>query len=109
MAASAASCTSSRVSMNRTASRLCNVLRKWLPTADWSTSLTRFSMVPTIEITLGARVSDTWICTCRSMVNTKPSRLLPTIGSSRASRLWAWDAAVAQFSERMNVGTSSAA
>src|SRR6266545_4304801 len=82
--------------MNRTASRACRVLRKWLPTADCSTSLTRFSIVPTIEITLGARVSETWICTCRSMVNTNPSRLLPTIDSSRASRLCAWDAAVAR-------------
>ena len=53
--------------MNRTASRSCSVLRKWLPTAACSTSLTRFCIVPTIEMTFGARVSGTWICTCRSM------------------------------------------
>ena len=40
--------------MNRTASRPCSVLRKWLPTADCSTSLTRFCIVPTIEMTFGA-------------------------------------------------------
>ena len=66
--------------MNLTASRLCSVLRKWLPTADCSTSLTRLSIVPTIEITFGARVSGTWICTCRSILKTNPSRLLPSIG-----------------------------
>ena len=85
------------------------MLRKWLPTADCSTSLTRLSIVPTIEITFGALVSDTWICTCRSMVKMKPSRLLPTMGSSRASRSCAWLWALAQFSVRMNVGTISAA
>jgi hypothetical protein len=49
--------------------------------------LTRFFIVPTIEMTFGARWSGTWIWTWRSMVKTKPSRLLPTIGSSRASQV----------------------
>ena len=40
--------------MNCTASSACSVLRKWLPTADCSTSLTRLRIVPTIEITFGA-------------------------------------------------------
>ena len=75
MASNAAACTCWRVSMKRTASSACSVLRKWLPTADCSTSLTRLRMVPTIEMTFGAVVSGTWICTCRSMRNTKPSRL----------------------------------
>ena len=79
--------------MNRTASRLCSVLRKWLPTAACSTSLTRFCIVPTIEMTFGARVSGTWICTCRSMRNTKPSRLFASIGDRCASRLCAVDTA----------------
>ena len=108
MASNAAACTSRRVSMNFTASSACSVLRKWLPTADCSTSLTRFRIVPTIEMTLGARVSGTWICTCRSIWNTKPSRLLPTIDDSCASRSCASDVASAQFNVRMNVGTISA-
>ena len=109
MASNAAACTSCRVSMNFTASSACSVLRKWLPTADCSTSLTRLRIVPTIEITLGAFVSGTWICTWRSIWKTKPSRLLPTIDDSCASRSWASDVASAQFSVRMNVGTISAA
>ena len=40
--------------MNWTASSACSVLRKWLPTADCSTSLTRLRIVPTIEMTFGA-------------------------------------------------------
>ena len=95
--------------MNRTASSACSVLRKWLPTAACSTSFTRFCIVPTIEITFGAFVSGTWICTCRSIWNTKPSRLLPSIGDSCASRLCAVDAASAQLSVRIDVGTISAA
>ena len=82
-----------RVSMKRTASRLWSVLRKWLPTAACSTSFTRFCIVPTIEMTFGARVSGTWICTCRSMRNTKPSRLFASIGERCASRLCAVDTA----------------
>ena len=35
--------------------------------------------MPTIEMTRGALVSGTWICTCKSMWNTKPSLLLATI------------------------------
>ena len=54
MASNAAACTSRRVSMNLTASSACSVLRKWLPTADCSTSLTRLRIVPTIEMTFGA-------------------------------------------------------
>ena len=108
IASNAAACTSRRVSMNFTASSACSVLRKWLPTADCSTSLTRFRIVPTIEITFGALVSGTWICTCRSIWNTKPSRLLPTIEDSWASRSCASDVASAQFNVRMNVGTISA-
>ena len=46
-------------------------------------------IVPTMEITLGAAVSGTWICTCSSIVKTKPSRLLATICDSCASSLWA--------------------
>ena len=65
--------------------------------------------MPTIEITFGALVSGTWICTCRSIWKTKPSRLLPTIDDSCASRSWASDVASAQLSVRMNVGTISAA
>ena len=109
IASYALSCTWARVSMNRTASRLCNVLRKWLPTAACSTSFTRFCIVPTIEITFGARVSGTWICTCRSMRNTKPSRLFASIGDRCASRLCAVDTALAQLSVRIDVGTISAA
>ena len=108
-ASNAARCTAWRVSMNCTASSAWSVLRKWLPTADCSTSLTRLTMVPTIEMTFGARVSDTWICTCRSMVNTKPSRLLPMIGSRRESRSCACEFDVDQLSVRMKVGTTSAA
>jgi len=84
------------------------VLRKWFPTADCSTSLTRLRIVPTIEMTFGARVSGTWICTWRSISNTKPSRLLPMIDESCASRSCASDVAAAQLSVRMNVGTISA-
>ena len=109
IASNAAACTSWRVSMNFTASSACSVLRKWLPTALCSTSLTRLRMVPTIEITFGALVSGTWICTWRSIWKTKPSRLLPTIDDSCASRSCASDVASAQLSVRMNVGTISAA
>jgi hypothetical protein len=65
--------------------------------------------VPTIEITFGARVSGTWICTCSSMEKTKPSRLLPSIGARLASRLC--DALVSfdQLSVRIYVGTISGA
>ncbi len=98
-----------RVSMNVTAGWSCSVLRKWLPTADCSTSLTRLSIVPTIEITFGAFVSGTWICTCSSIEKTKPSRLFASIGASCASRLC--DALVSfdQLSVRIDVGTISAA
>ena len=65
--------------------------------------------MPTIEITFGARVSGTWICTCRSMRNTKPSRLFASIGDRCASRLCAVDTALAQLSVRIDVGTISAA
>ena len=66
-------------------------------------------MVPTIEITFGARVSGTWICTCRSILNTNPSRLLASIGDRFASRLCACDTTSAQLSVRIDVGTISAA
>jgi hypothetical protein len=66
-------------------------------------------MVPTIEMTFGARVSGTWICTCRSMVKTKPSRLLPSIGERWESRLCACELALAQLSVMIDVGTISAA
>ena len=95
--------------MKRTASSACSVLRKWLPTALCSTSLTRLRIVPTIEITFGARVSGTWICTCRSIWKTKPSRLLATIDDRWASRSCASELASAQLRVRMNVGTISAA
>ena len=95
--------------MKRTASNPWIVLRKWLPTAACSTSLTRFCIVPTIEMTFGARVSGTWICTCRSMRNTKPSRLFASIGDRCASRLCAVETASAQLSVRIDVGTISAA
>ena len=65
--------------------------------------------MPTIEITFGARVSGTWICTCRSMRNTKPSRLFASIGERCASRLCAVETASAQLSVRIDVGTISAA
>ncbi len=109
IASSALACTSGRVSMKRTASRFWIVLRKWLPTAACKTSLTRFCIVPTIEMTFGARVSGTWICTCRSILNTKPSRLLASIGDRCASRLCAVETASAQFNVRIDVGTISAA
>ena len=64
--------------------------------------------MPTIEITFGALVSLTWICTCRSIENTNPSRLLPSIGLSDESRLCAWLDALAQLSVRIDVGTISA-
>ena len=54
-------------------------------------------------------VSGTWICTCRSMRNTKPSRLFASIGDRCASRLCAVDTASAQLSVRIDVGTISAA
>jgi hypothetical protein len=38
---------------------LCSLSRKWLPTAACRTSLTRFIVVPTMEITRGALVSGT--------------------------------------------------
>src|SRR3954454_3102825 len=66
-------------------------------------------MVPTIEMTFGARVSGTWICTWRSMRKTKPSRLLASIGDKCASWLCAVDTASAQFNVRIDVGTISAA
>ena len=104
---SSASCwTWSRVSMNVTAGRLCSVLRKWLPTALCSTSFTRFCIEPTMLITFGALTSGTWICTWRSILNSKPSRLLPSIGDSARSRSCAWLDASAQFSVRMLVGTT---
>ncbi len=109
MASNAAACTSRRVSMNFTASSACSVSRKWLPTALCSTSFTRLRIVPTMEITFGAVVSGTWICTCRSIVKMKPSRLLATIDDSCASRSCASDVASDQLSVRMNVGTISAA
>ena len=96
--------------MKRTASRPCNVLRKWLPTAACSTSFTRFCMVPTIEMTFGALVSGTWICTCRSIRNTKPSRLLRLDRRQvRVEVVRLADTASAQFSVRIDVGTISAA
>ena len=109
MRTSAACWTSIRVSMNVTAGWSCRVFRKWFPTADCKTSLTRFNIVPTIEMTFGARVSGTWICTWSSMENTKPSRLLPSIGAKCASRLC--DALVSfdQFNVRIDVGTISGA
>ena len=65
--------------------------------------------MPTIDMTFGARVSGTWICTCRSILNTKPSRLLASIGERCASRLCAVETASAQFKVRIDVGTISAA
>jgi len=62
-----------------------------------------------MEITFGARESGTWICTCRSIPKTKPSRDFPSIGLSAASRLCAADVSFAQFSVRIEVGTISAA
>lgn len=46
-------------------------------------------MVPTMEITLGAMKPGTWICTCRSIPKTKPSRDVPSIGVSAERRLCA--------------------
>ena len=89
---------------------ICSVLRKWLPTADCSTSLTRFCIVPTIEMTFGARVSGTWICTCRSIRNTNPSRLLRLDrGEVRVEVVRLARYASAQLSVRIDVGTISAA
>ena len=64
-------------------------------------------MVPTIEITFGARVSGTWICTCRSSWNTKPSFDLATICFKSLSKLCALEEASAQFRVRIAVGTIS--
>ncbi len=94
--------------MNCTAGMLCSLSRKWLPTAACSTSLTRLAIVPTMLITRGAVVSGTWICTTRSIVKTKPSRLLATICERRSSSLWAWLTASDQLRLRMAVGTCSA-
>ena len=82
--------------------------RKRLPTAAWSTSLTRFSMEPTMEMTRGARVSGTSMRTWRSMEKTKPSLLLAMMGSRRASRPWAPVTSLAQSSLRFAVSTTLA-
>ena len=86
------------------------MLRKWLPTAACSTSLTRFCIVPTIEITFGALVSGTWICTCRSMLEHEALAALAVDRRRGARRGCApRDVASAQLSVRIDVGTISAA
>ena len=104
----ASCCTRWRVSMNSIAGIEPSLSRNRLPTAAWSTSFTRFCIVPTIEITRGAFASGTWIKTCRSMWKTKPSLLFAMIDSSFVSRLWASETALAQFRLRIAVGTISA-
>ena len=89
---------------------LCSVLRKWLPTAACSTSLTRFCIVPTIEITFGARVSGTWICTCRSMLEHEAFAALRLDRRQlRVEVVRRRLTASAQLSVRIDVGTISAA
>ena len=68
----------------------------------------RTNIVPTIEITFGAFVSGTWICTTSSIVKMKPSRLLATIWDKRSSSLWASLSASDQLRLKIDVGTFSA-
>ena len=65
-------------------------------------------MVPTIEMTFGARVSGTWICTWRSIEKVNASFDLASIGANRSSRLCASLVAWDQLRVRIEVGTISA-
>jgi hypothetical protein len=78
-----------------------------LPTADCSTSFTRFCIVPTMPITFGALVSGTWICTWRSILKLKASLLFASIEDNRASRSCASLDSAAQLSVRIDVGMTS--